>query len=564
MQGSDSMNDPGEGAMTRMNQRNFWLAVCLGSLCVMQTFGQVVEVRPRRLLTDRILASGHLLRAAVRGDVPLDRENISASPRNPAGIEGGYWSTLAAGMNAVVNTIAVRDTDVFAGGFFTDAGGYTANYIARWNGTRWYPLGSGVNGFSPAVYAITVSGTNVYGGGVFVTAGGQASKGIARWDGTTWHSLGGGVDGSVYAIAVAGTDVYVGGYFTSAGGVPAENIARWDGSSWHALGAGLDNVVRSITVYQGQVVAAGDFDSSATMPVNFVAHWDGSLWQSQGGGTDFSVYSLVAKDDTLYAGGVFQQAGGVPANNVARWNGSTWSPLGSGVNSIVYALALSDAGLFVGGLFTEAGGAPANQTARWDGAAWSTQYGGVNNVVFAAGARGTDVYLGGAFTIAGAQPASRIARWKETNNSILALAGGWNLVSLPRIAPSNDPDILFAGRTGALFAFNHSTQNYESPSALGVGSGYWVKYDVATAVTISGSDLDSTSLTAAQPGWVLVGSLTNPIPTSSLRTVPTGSIDGLVFRYNRSTQGYEPAFEITSGEGYWVKVTQPCTIRILP
>ena len=32
------------------------------------------------------------------------------------------------------------------GGYFTTAGGVTANYIAKWNGSAWSALGSGMNG----------------------------------------------------------------------------------------------------------------------------------------------------------------------------------------------------------------------------------------------------------------------------------------------------------------------------------------------------------------------------------------------------------------------------------
>jgi hypothetical protein len=232
------------------------------------------------------------------------------------------------------------------------------------------------------------------------------------------------------------------------------------------------------------------------------------------------------------------------------------------VNSIVYAIAVSPSGVFVGGVFTQAGSLFANQTARWDGTAWSTQSGGVNNVVFAAASQGANVYFGGAFTVAGAQPAARVARWQEVNNTVIAMAGGWNLVSLPRAPLSQSPDALFPGRSGAMFTYNNVTRNYESAATLAVGSGYWVKYDVATAVTISGSDLDTASTIAVQPGWVLLGSVTTPAPVSSLLTIPAGAIEGLVFRYNRTAQVYEPTNDIAVGEGHWVKVTVPCTILI--
>ncbi len=34
--------------------------------------------------------------------------------------------------------------ELYAGGWFTSAGGITSNYIAKWNGSTWTSLGQGV------------------------------------------------------------------------------------------------------------------------------------------------------------------------------------------------------------------------------------------------------------------------------------------------------------------------------------------------------------------------------------------------------------------------------------
>src|SRR5207247_2034491 len=95
-----------------------------------------------------------------------------------------------------------------------------------------------------AVHALAVSGSDVYAGGAFTTAGGSAANHIAKWDGSSWSPLGSGIGGgsfpiSVRALAVSGSDVYAGGYFTTAGGTAAKFIAKWNGSSWSGLGSGI-------------------------------------------------------------------------------------------------------------------------------------------------------------------------------------------------------------------------------------------------------------------------------------------------------------------------------------
>src|SRR5262249_37673518 len=52
-----------------------------------------------------------------------------------------------------------------------------ANYIAKWNGTNWEALGSGMNNW---VYALAASGSDLYAGGQFTTAGGKVSAYVAR------------------------------------------------------------------------------------------------------------------------------------------------------------------------------------------------------------------------------------------------------------------------------------------------------------------------------------------------------------------------------------------------
>ena len=233
---------------------------------------------------------------------------------------------------------------VYAGGAFVTAGAVGARRIAKWDGSSWAPLGSGM---SSSVQALTVfddgsgSGPALYAGGFFTSAGGVSANGIATWDGSSWSALGSGVTGGVSALTVfddgtgGGPALYTGGLFTSAGGVSASGIAKWDGSSWSALGSGLKRTT---------VIALSIFD-------------DGS-----------------GSGPALYAGGGFATAGGVSANRIAKWDGSRWSALGSGMNSNVAAMTVFDDGsgngpaLYAGGGFTVS---PAGDSfvARWQGCA---------------------------------------------------------------------------------------------------------------------------------------------------------------------------------------------------
>jgi hypothetical protein len=68
--------------------------------------------------------------------------------------------------------------ELTAGGEFTQSGAIMVNYIARWNGSTWQPLGSGTSG---NIYSLSEFQGDLYITGEFQSAGGKASARIARW-----------------------------------------------------------------------------------------------------------------------------------------------------------------------------------------------------------------------------------------------------------------------------------------------------------------------------------------------------------------------------------------------
>lgn len=360
----------------------------------------------------------------------------------------GTWYPLGSGIDGgQVNAIAVSGSDVYAGGSFAWAGGVPASDIARWDGSSWSALGSGVGGAgSPVIYAVAISGSNVYVGGWFTMVGGVPANSIARWDGSTWSILGSGVSGdpsTIWAVAASGSNVYVGGWFYQAGGVSANCVARWNGSSWHPLGSGVnDGVVSAIAVSGSNVYVGGWFTLAGGVSANCIARWNGSSWSALGSGLNDQVLAIDVSDTgVLYVGGQFTQAGGIPANYIASWNGTSWSTLGSGVSGVssprVSAIEVCGSDVYVGGWFTLAGGIPASCIACWDGSSWSCPGSGVSGIpcwVGAIAAGGSDVYVGGAFTEAGEVSASCIARWVE---DVGTESPAWEVIT-------NDPQLLSA------------------------------------------------------------------------------------------------------------------------
>jgi len=184
---------------------------------------------------------------------------------------GSSWQSLGSGVNGPVYALAVMGTNLYAGGWFDTVGGAAATNIAKWNGSEWSALGPGISGspedyLTEGVYALAVQDTNLYAGGEFTTAGGIVASNIAKWNGSSWSALGLGTGDfwpGVFALALSGTDLYAGGQFTMAGGAAASHIAKWNGSSWSALGSGIDgsglSTITALAVLGSHLYAGGGF-----------------------------------------------------------------------------------------------------------------------------------------------------------------------------------------------------------------------------------------------------------------------------------------------------------------
>ena len=376
-----------------------------------------------------------------------------------------FSDQFAAGdLNSGVGALTVWDDGsglaLFAGGSFTVAGGVTANYIAKWDGTSWKPLlAGGQSGVNSTVSSLATwdDGTDeaLYIGGSFTAVGGTSANRIGRWTGSSWSVLDSGTNGTVNALTVYddgfGQALYAGGEFTSAGGISASRIARWDGLMWSPLLVASNNGVDGYAVDSLQVFddgfwpalcAGGRFWSAGGISANRIARWDGAYWTALGTGPDTSANSVNAlavydsdgsgpSPARLFAGGSASWYG---ATFVRYWDGAAWitpdgGVYGQGACIVLKSLNLKGgSALFAGGGLTTAGGNTATHVATWDGTVWSTLGTGTNGDVWRLAlyddGLGEQVYAGGSFSVAGNVNAGYIAKWNGADWR--ALGNGMN------------------------------------------------------------------------------------------------------------------------------------------
>jgi trimeric autotransporter adhesin len=450
---------------------------------------------------------------------------------------GNAWSSIDAGISgsvepAVLAMKRLGDGSLVVGGRFTSAGGVSASNIARWSGTTWTPLASGVNG---EVFDLELlPGGDLVAGGAFLNAGGTSASYVARWNGITWSNLGNGVNGQVNALAAMPDGrLFAGGVFTTASGTPSNQIAVWDGSSWSAVGTGASNGVSHTTTAvirdllplpNGNLIAGGRFSMAGGVAASRVARWNGTTWSNVGSGFDSrslsssvnEVFTLgLLPNEGILAGGSFDLAGSAEVSNVAKFDGSSWSRIGSGLQPITGAISslslLPNGDVIAAGSFRSLSGVPAASIARWNGIQWNPLGDGIvsnfgSNTVTVVLSNG-DVVANGTFRAADGTLISGLARWNGTSWSALGTGAPQSVRALARTAEDH---VIAAGQfstAGGVAANNIAKWDGTNWTALGSGLG----------IPNSGSSI--TELAVLPNGDVVAGGSFTASPGSTIRNL---------------------------------------------
>lgn len=293
--------------------------------------------------------------------------------RGVARWDGTAWYELDGGsitsVSHIVNALEVFDDELIIAGNFNSVGGVPAENIAAYNAdTRtWQALGSGITpgGTEIAIVnALAVYNGELIAGGQFGEAGGVPCAAIARWNGSQWQPLGTGLAGWAHALTVYNGELIVIGSFFSAGGNPAaQGLARWNGSNWQAFPPGGQNG-NALSVYDGKLVAG------VLQPYL----WNGATWTTlpgysfdpNGDGAFINAYAVF--NGELIVGGEFENACGIPeADGLVRFNGTSWSSMvadGEAMASITSGMWVHNGELIANGRIEHGDGTMSNWR-RW-------------------------------------------------------------------------------------------------------------------------------------------------------------------------------------------------------
>ena len=306
---------------------------------------------------------GGVVRHSIAAISAIDGTATGFDP-NAAGFNGGI---------ATVYALAVSGSTVYAGGYFGAIGGQprasiAALSVADGSATSWDPSGHYFTG--PAVVeTLAVAGSTIYAGGVFTTIGGQTRNNIAALsaaDGTatTWDP---NPNSEVATLGVSGQLVYVGGLLHHHWWADAQQDrgAQRVRRHRHELGSGRDRRRQRPCLGHLRLddLRGRQFPSIHGVPRQNIAGINASDGtptgfdpQASDPSTGGGVHALAVSGSTVYAAGFFTSIGGQTRNLIAGLKASdgtatSFDPNGApGFGAFALAVA-SDGTLYAGGSF---------------------------------------------------------------------------------------------------------------------------------------------------------------------------------------------------------------------
>ncbi len=347
-------------------------------------FGAISDTQLLVIVPAGLIGVADIVLTTEGGTATLSKAFSYVAPISPLDMA---WAGLSSNANdgdvngSITSVAQGPNGEIYILGSFEDASGEAnADYVARWNGSRWVGLGQSASGdgvFSCtddcyfSEIAISPTG-DVFIAGSFDVVGLVDQQSLMKWDGSSWTSVISDADAVIYKMLfTAEGDLYVSGEFQNLADIPeADNVAKWNGSSWSALGSdgsgngAFDWAYAMAFGSDNSLYVSGYFpDTSGTSSAGYLARWDGTTWSAVGtasvDGQEFAsfAYSLLVDSstgrDVLYAGGCMEW--GDQSVSVARYDGTTWEELSGdhSLNGCVYDMEIAPTGaLVVAGDFT--------------------------------------------------------------------------------------------------------------------------------------------------------------------------------------------------------------------
>ena len=277
---------------------------------------------------------------AVGGDFTGFTKVSDSSVYNTNAYLSGYnwttWQALPDNYNAN-NTVANIFTDptgkLVASGSFSRMNNVNRNYLAAINITTGLPTD-----FNPSmdgrVACLAIKDTSLFAGGYFTSVNTQttpvprgyiAAVSTKTGKATAWF---GNADNPVVSLAVKDSTLYAGGAFTIIKGVSRNYGAAFSTKGTGAINSwnpNTNNIIWTILPYNNTVFISGEFTTVNGNSQNYIAQVSNSSGtpNSWNPVPDGPVWTFVNFGNKFYAGGNFNNIGTSPRNGLAAFDTAT-------------------------------------------------------------------------------------------------------------------------------------------------------------------------------------------------------------------------------------------------
>lgn len=234
------------------------------------------------------------------------------------------WDSLKGGFTSIPQTpptpqsfgpifykITRFQNKIYFAGAFDWVNGKNQYNFAIWNGNGWdYPLSNPITANS-FIYDMVVHNNNLYVCGEFTMIGSTVCNYVAKFDGTNWQPVGDftkffktfGPPAQIRAIEIYKDEIYIAGAFDDSTGTP-RNIAKFNGTEWVNVGTGIQQGgiawVQSMEEFNGKLHIAGYFDRTSQIPGESYVAWDGSSFVDVGDIKKGSFRNMYRSRDKLF------------------------------------------------------------------------------------------------------------------------------------------------------------------------------------------------------------------------------------------------------------------------
>ena len=279
------------------------------------------------------------------------------------------------------------DNVLYAVGSFVKMGGKMVYGVAKWDGTSWDSLGSGIKesdqyDFIQTPLDVIRYKNEIYLTGAFYKCGRKDIKGIARWNGTEWNDVGGSMKGrlpSGSSMVVHNNELYLIGSFDTIGNIPSKGIAKWDGQNWTDLSQNFPSYcsygqkdLYELIFFNNELYVGGNMNCDI-FPSERLLKRVGNQWLEVGQGFsgDATLNTFEIFNSNLIVAGYFFPDGFNIENSIVRCDGLTYHPMAGGLlPANVMDLIEYESELYAVGQIDLAGYQSVSTITKWDGANW--------------------------------------------------------------------------------------------------------------------------------------------------------------------------------------------------